>query len=251
MSEIVIRWGADALPTGTGAVPALDQQQWEGLYTRLENGAGALRRGAPAGRGARRHRAAAPRRHAADRHRALRVRRARRSHHARDVLRQRAPARPVGARAGHLSRADGPVPRIRGVPRRRAAARQGRARPGRRRRVPNGRARHAGHRHICRVRAGPGDAALHVRRRNAQRLVHGHAERHAGGPGSRQDDAAARRLWQHRDRMGLPRPRRLGARPPADHGRGLPRRPSARLPLRHRSTSRARRARCAPPATTS
>src|SRR6476469_5071775 len=41
MSEIVIRWGADALPTGAGAVPALDQQQWEGLYTRLENGAGA------------------------------------------------------------------------------------------------------------------------------------------------------------------------------------------------------------------
>jgi hypothetical protein len=37
---IVIRWGADALPTGTGTVPALGQLAWEGAYTRLENGAG-------------------------------------------------------------------------------------------------------------------------------------------------------------------------------------------------------------------
>jgi hypothetical protein len=40
MSEILVRWGADQLPTGTGTAPALCQLQWEGLYTRLENGAG-------------------------------------------------------------------------------------------------------------------------------------------------------------------------------------------------------------------
>ena len=40
MSEIVVRWGAGELPTGTGTAPALCQLQWEGLYTRLENGAG-------------------------------------------------------------------------------------------------------------------------------------------------------------------------------------------------------------------
>jgi cytochrome P450 len=40
VSEIVVRWGAGELPTGTGTAPALSQLQWEGLYTRLENGAG-------------------------------------------------------------------------------------------------------------------------------------------------------------------------------------------------------------------
>jgi cytochrome P450 len=40
MSSILIRWGAGELPTGTGTAPVLDQLQWEGLYTRLENGAG-------------------------------------------------------------------------------------------------------------------------------------------------------------------------------------------------------------------
>jgi cytochrome P450 len=37
---ILIRWGADGLPTGTGTIPALSQPAWEGAYTRLENGAG-------------------------------------------------------------------------------------------------------------------------------------------------------------------------------------------------------------------
>lgn len=40
MSAILVRWGAGDLPTGAGSAPTLDQQQWEGLYTRLENGAG-------------------------------------------------------------------------------------------------------------------------------------------------------------------------------------------------------------------
>jgi len=40
MSDIVVRWGAGDLPSGTGTPAALDQLQWEGLYTRLENGAG-------------------------------------------------------------------------------------------------------------------------------------------------------------------------------------------------------------------
>ena len=37
--SIVIRWGADALPNGTGRAPALDQEAWEGAYLRLVNGA--------------------------------------------------------------------------------------------------------------------------------------------------------------------------------------------------------------------
>jgi cytochrome P450 len=40
MSDVIVRWGAGDLPTGAEPAPALDQLQWEGLYTRLENGAG-------------------------------------------------------------------------------------------------------------------------------------------------------------------------------------------------------------------
>ena len=204
--RIVVRWGAGDLPTGTGPAAALDQRQWEGLYTRLENGAGSS--------GAVRPLVA--------------------------VLAATAPLRPDGPLPigiAHFSYGvpDDPAthetffaaallhdqwglaqPTYRGrtvpflvsedvPPRPAPPPDKVELDPGDGGGFRAGRARHAADRHVRGLRGGHRHAALHVRRRHAHRRLHRHAQRPAGGAGPRPDDRAQRRMREHGLRVGLSR----------------------------------------------